>query len=147
MRIERDAMAANSGARIKRHEAERLGRRRTDYFPGVDAESITELGHLVRHADVYCSKRVFPKLRRLGNASRRNLMNLIDDLVVKERRNLGRIMATAADNLRDVVRLILRIARIDSLGRKCEQKIFVERKSFFLEHGLQNFVCRSRISC
>ena len=43
-------------------------------------------------------------------------MHLAYDLRIKQRGNLGRILADTADDLRDIVRLKLRIARIDALG-------------------------------
>ena len=62
------------------------------------------------------------------------------------RRDGGRIVSYATDNLRNVVRLKLRIARIDALRREREQKIFVELQSLFFEHRQQHFVGRARIS-
>src|SRR2546427_6970204 len=68
MWIERNAMAANAGARIERHEPERLRRRRANNFPSVYIQRITKPGHLVRHADVYGSKSVLQKFCRLPHA-------------------------------------------------------------------------------
>ena len=134
------------GPGIERHKAERLGRGRADDFPCVDAERVAKPRHFVRHADVDRTKSVLPQLAGLGDACGRNGMDLIDDLPVEHRRDLGRIGRNAADDLRNIVRLKLRIARIDTFGRKREQKIIVELKAFFLEHRLQNFVGRAGIS-
>src|SRR5438445_4705443 len=134
MRVERYTMAADARPRIERHKAERLGRRRTHDFPGVDAEGIAEFGHLVCHADVYCSKRVFPELCRLCDAGRRDSMNRSYDLAVEHGRRLGRIIRHPAYDLWNVMRLELRIARIDTFGRECEQKILVKLKAFFDKH-------------
>src|SRR3712207_7074177 len=51
-RVERDAVAADAGAGVEGHEAERLGGRGADDLPGVYAEVVAEPRHLVRHADV-----------------------------------------------------------------------------------------------
>ena len=67
-RIERDAVAAETRAGIKRHEAKRLGGCRANYLPGIDAQRVTEPGHFVRHADVDCAKRVLQKLGCFGHA-------------------------------------------------------------------------------
>src|SRR6185369_895648 len=80
VRIERNAVTANPWTGIKRHEAERLGRRRANHFPCVDVERVTESRHLVCHADVYRSKRVFEELRRFGDARRADRVYVIHDL-------------------------------------------------------------------
>jgi len=41
--------------------------------------------------------------------------------------------------------LKLRIARIDTFGRKCEQKVLIYLEALFLKHRLQHFVGRTRI--
>ena len=43
MRVERDAVTADSRSRIKRHKAERFCRRRADNFPGVNAKALQTL--------------------------------------------------------------------------------------------------------
>jgi hypothetical protein len=45
------------------------------------------------------------------------------------RRNFGRIIRHSTDDLRNVVRQKLRIARIDTFRREREQEIFVELQS------------------
>src|SRR5688572_1526812 len=72
-------------------------------------------------------------------------MHRLDDLRIEHRCNIGRIFCHTADDLRNVVRLKLRIAGIDALGGEREQKILVEFESFLLEHRKQNFISRSRI--
>src|SRR5262249_40992999 len=146
MGVERNAVAADSGAREKRHEAEGLRRGGADNFPSVDAERIAKTRHFVCHADIYRAKGVFPQLARFSHARRGNRMDLVYDLSIKHRRCIGRIFRNAADHLWNIVRLKLRVAGIDALGRKSEQKIAVELKAAFFEHRLQNFVSRSGIS-
>src|SRR5438132_937227 len=63
MRVERDAVAADAGAGIKRHKAERLCRSGLYNFPGIDAERIAELGHFIRSANIYCSESALPAVR------------------------------------------------------------------------------------
>jgi hypothetical protein len=43
-------------------------------------------------------------------------MHLLDDLSVEHRGDLGRIFRHTADDFRNIVRLELRVARIDTLG-------------------------------
>src|SRR3989442_9165796 len=84
MWIERNAMAANAGARIERHEPKRLRRRRANHFPSVDVQRITKPGHLVRHADVYGSEKVLPKVFRLPLPGRNFLGEKLSGLLGKK---------------------------------------------------------------
>src|SRR6185503_4512764 len=61
--------------------------------------------------------------------------------------NGGGIVRHPADNLRNVVREKVRIARINAFGRERQQEIVVEFQVFFFEHREQDFVSGSRISC
>ena len=40
--------------------------------------------------------------------------------------HFGRILTDAADDFCNIMRLKLRIARIDAFGRECKQKIFIQ---------------------
>src|ERR1044071_2887247 len=95
--IEWDAMTADAWPGIKRHETERLRRRRANHFPRVDVERVTEPRHLICHADVDGAKRVFEKLRRFGHTRRANSVNVVDYLRIEMRRNQRRIIRHAAD--------------------------------------------------
>jgi hypothetical protein len=68
MRIEGNAVPANAGPRIKRHEAKRLGRGRANDFPRVDVQCVTEARHFVGHADVHRAERIFQELGGLSHA-------------------------------------------------------------------------------
>src|SRR5262245_24337532 len=65
--IERDAMATNAWPRIKRHEAKWFGCCRTDHFPRVDVQRVTESRHFIRHADVHRTESIFEKLCCFGD--------------------------------------------------------------------------------
>ena len=54
----------------ERHEAERLGRRRLDHFPDVDAHAAAHHGDLVDQADVDHAERVLEQLDHLGHLGR-----------------------------------------------------------------------------
>src|SRR5215207_2139453 len=116
MRVEWDAVAADSRPRIESHEPERLCGGGPNDFPSVDAERVTKPRHFIRHSDVDSAERVLPELARLGDPCGRNGMHFTDDLAVKHRSDLRGIFCNAAHNLWNVVRLELRIARIDALG-------------------------------
>ncbi len=83
MRIERNAVTADSRPRIKSHEPERLGRGRANHFPRVDVERVAKPRHLIRHPDVDCAKRVFKQLRRFRNSRGSNSKNIVNDLRIK----------------------------------------------------------------
>src|SRR5262249_30459029 len=111
-----------------------------------DVERVTQSRHLVRHADVDRPKRVFEQLRRLRNSRRTDGINVVNDLRIKMRGDDGRVRRYASDNLRNVVREKLRIARVNTLRRKREHEIIVEFQTTFLKLRQQHFVSRSRIS-
>ena len=68
-----------------------------------------------------------------------------DDRRVERARRLGARRPDAADDLRDVPRRELRVARIDALGREREEEIDVGLQPVGLEHRLHDLVGRARI--
>ena len=72
VRIERNAVAADAGARRELHEAERLRRGRVDHFPHVDAQLVAHDRHLVDQADVHRAEGVLEQLDQLGRLRRRS---------------------------------------------------------------------------
>ena len=138
-------MAADAGAGVEGHEAEGLGGGRPDDLPRVDAEVVAEPRHLVGHPDVDGPERVLQELRRLRHAGRGDGVDLTDDDRVERGRGLGGVVRAAADDLRDVVRLELRVAGVDALGREGQQEVLVEPQAALLEHGQQHFVGRARV--
>src|SRR6478672_7282162 len=136
MRVKRDAMTADARAGIEGHETEWFRRRRTDDFPCIDAQSIANLRHFIGHADIDRAEGVLPKLAGFGNAGGGYSMHFVNDLSVQKRRGLSRIFRNSTDDLWNVMRLKLRIAGVDPLGRKRKQKILIEFRSAILEHRL-----------
>jgi hypothetical protein len=126
MGVERNAMSADSWARIEGHEAEGLGGGGADDFPGVYAEGVAEAGHFVCHPDVDGAEGVLQELGGLGDARRTHREDIFNDPRVEVRGSLGRGVRRASDDLRDVVRLELRVAGVNALGREGQQEIFVE---------------------
>ena len=64
---------------------------------------------------------------------------------VELRRELRAVGREAADDLRHVVRLERRVARIDALGREGEEEVDAGLEAGRLEHRLDDFVGRPRI--
>ena len=69
-RVDRNAVAAEARARVERHEAERLGRRRVDDLPHVDAEPSHISAISLTSADVDRAERVLEQLDHLGDLRR-----------------------------------------------------------------------------
>ena len=67
-RVDRQAVAADARAGGEPHEAERLGRRRVDGLPDVDAEVVGEHRDLVDQGDVDVPEGVLEQLGQLGLA-------------------------------------------------------------------------------
>ena len=84
MRIERNTMATDAGARIKRHEPEWFGRGRANYFPGVDVQRIAKPRHLVRHADINGAKCVLEKFGCFRHARGTDGMNVVHNLRIQK---------------------------------------------------------------
>ncbi len=115
-RIERNAVAAEAGPGIERREAERLGLRRLDHFPHVDAHPIERHLQLVDQRDVDRAVDVFEQLTRLGHLGRRHRHDFVDGRRVERDRRVGRFLVHAADDLRNRLGVKLRVARILALG-------------------------------
>ena len=67
-RVDREAVAADSGTGREAHVPERLGRGRVDRRPDVDAEIAGEHRELVDERDVHVAERVLEELHELGFA-------------------------------------------------------------------------------
>src|ERR1051325_4461799 len=89
MRVERNAVTADSRARIKRHKPEWIRCGCTNHFPDINVQRVTESGHFIGHPDVYRPECVLQQLSGFGYASGRHRMNVSYDLRIKMRCNLG----------------------------------------------------------
>ena len=73
VRVDRDAVAADARAGPERHEPERLGRRRVDDLPDVEAHPLAQQGQLVHERDVDVAEDVLEELGELGRVRRGEL--------------------------------------------------------------------------
>ena len=133
-------MPAQAGARVERHEAERLGLGRVDHFPHVDAHVAAHQRELVGEADVDGAERVLEQLDELGGAGAGDLDDLLHDQPVERRRGVARRLVDAADDLGDVAGVELRVARIDALGREAQEEVDAGLEALGLEHRLHDLV-------
>ena len=133
------------GPGIERHEAERLGLGRVDHFPDVDVHPVAHQRQLVDQADVHRAERVLEQLDHLGDAGRADRNDGLDRRAVELAGELRAGRREAADDLRHVVRLERRVARIDALGREGEEEVDAGLQPVRFEHRLHDFVGRARI--
>ena len=80
MRIERDAVTANSRSGIEGHESEWFGGSCANNFPGVDVQRIAKPGHLVSHTDVDCAESVFKQCCCFSDTRRSYCVNIVNYL-------------------------------------------------------------------
>ena len=78
---------------------------------------------LVDHGDVDGAERVLEQLHHLGHARRAHRHDRVHHLRVKRHRGACAVVVDAADDLRDVLGLVVRVARVDALGRKRQVEI------------------------
>ncbi len=69
-RVDRNAVSAEAGARIERHESERLRPGRVHDLPDVDVHAVAHQRELVDEPDVHRAERVLQQLDHLGHAGR-----------------------------------------------------------------------------
>src|SRR6476661_7800911 len=123
MRIERNAVTADTGAWRELHEAERLGCRCVDHFPDVNSELFTDDHHLVDETDVDRPEGILEQLDELGRLSARNRDNDLETRRIKRRRDFSASGRDTADDFRRVLGVPVWIARIDSLGAESEEHV------------------------
>ena len=144
-RVDRDAVAAEARAGIERHEAERLGRGGVDHLPDVDVQPVAHQRQLVDEADVDGAERVLEQLDHLGDARRADRHDGLDRRAVERAGELDAVRRQAADDLRHVVGLERRVARIDALGREREEEVLAGLEAGRFEHRLHDLVGRAGI--
>ena len=143
--VERDAVAAEAGARVERRESERLGLGRLDHFPDVDPHPVEGDLELVDERDVDRPEDVLEQLAGLGHTGRRHRDHLVHARGIQRHGRLGGRRVDAADDLRDGLGVEVRVARILALGREGEQEVVGARQAGRLEQRQHFLVGRARI--
>ena len=133
------------GPGVEGHEAEGLGLGSVDDFPHVDGHPVAHQRQLVDEADVDGAERVLEQLDHLRDARRADRNDGLDRRTVEGARELDAGRRQAADDLRHVVRLKRRIARVDALGREREKEIAPGLQACRLEQRLHHFVRRAGV--
>ena len=145
-RIDRDAVPAQAGAGIERHEPERLGGGGINHFPDVDAHAVAHQRHFVHQADVDHAERVFEQLHHFGHAGGTDRNHVFERLRIEQRAQPRAGGRDSADHLGDVDGLKFRIAGVDALGRKTQEELLAGFEAGPLEHGQHQFIGGSGIS-
>ena len=114
------------GPGIERHEAKRFSGRRVDHFPDIDTHAVAHDGDLVHQADIDHAEGVFEQLHHLGNLRGTDRHHMFERLRVEQTPQFRAGRRSAAHYFRDVLRLEIRVARIDALRRKAQEKIFAD---------------------
>lgn len=144
--VERDAVAAETGAGIERLEAVGLAFGRVDHFPDVDAHPVAENGKLIDEADVHVAVGVLEDLLHLGDGGRGDFIDRrFKDGLIHGRGDLGALGRAAADDLGGVLRFIDQVARIYSLGREGKIEVLAALETGLFEDGLAKLLGRAGI--
>ena len=136
-------MPADAGTRVERLEAERLGGRRVDDVPQVDAELLAEHGHLVDQRDVHVPVGVLEQLGHLGLAGTGRTDHGVDELAVEGGRRVGALRGAAADHLGRVAQPVARVAGVDPLGAEREVEVAPGHQPAGLEDRPHDLVGRA----
>src|SRR6185437_6649314 len=99
VRIERDAVSADSRARRELHETERLGGGSVDHFPDVDAQLLADDRHLIRETDVDRAEGVLQQLDELSGLRRADWYDRIEAALIQRCRDFGACWCNSADDL------------------------------------------------
>ena len=144
-RIDRDAVAADAGTGIERHEPEGLGGGGIDHFPRVHAQAPAHERELVGERDVDVAEDVLVQLHELGHLRARDRVHARDDLPVERGRQLGAGGRDAAHDLGNVADLEDRVARIDPLRREGDEEVQADAGAARLEHRQQQLLRAPRV--
>ena len=144
-RIDRDAVAAQAWARVERLEAERFGRRGVDDFPDVDVHLVEEHLQFVGQGDVHAAVNVFEDFARLGHFTRPHRHGALQHLAVEFGGNLGALAVDAPDDLGDVPRGEVRVARVFAFGAEGQEEVLAALEAALFEDRLEDIARRAGI--
>ena len=105
------------------HEPERLGRRRVDDLPDVEAHPLAQQGQLVHEGDVDVAEDVLEELGELGRVGRRELDHRGVDVAQERGRPRRRLRGHPADQARHGALGARGISRVHPLGSEREVEV------------------------
>src|SRR4029077_18863459 len=120
--VDRNAVASQTGPRIKRHKSKRLGLRRFDHFPNIDAHGGVNHLEFVNQRDINAPKNVLEQLSCFPGATGRNRHKCINCFTIKRHSALQACRRVTAYDPRDQFHVALFVSRILSFRRKSEME-------------------------
>ncbi len=115
------------------HEPERLGRRRVDDLPDVQAHPLAQERQVVDERDVDVAEDVLEQLRQLRRVGRGHRDDLLVDVAQEGRGALGAGLGRRADEPRHALAGTGRVARVDPLRREGEIEVRARLQARLLE--------------
>jgi len=140
-RVQRDAVAADAGARVMGHEAEGLGCGRVYGLPGVDAHALEDQGQLVDEGDVRGPEDVFDQFRGFCGLCVGDLDDGGRDYGAVELCGyFGGEVVDAAHYFGGVVDVPFLVAGVDALGAEGEAEVGSGLKAHLFYDGADDFL-------
>jgi len=133
--VDGNAVSPQSGPRIKGHETKGLGLGRFNHLPDVDPHRAVYHLQLVDQGYVHTAKDVLHELGRLRGPARRHRHDRFDGPAIQRAGTLQAGRSQTAHHLGDVRHPALRIARVLTLRRECQMKLFARLQA---RAGLQH---------
>ena len=127
--IDRDAVPAQAGARVKRLVAERFGFGGIDDFPDVDVHRVVDDLEFVDEGDVDAAVDVFEQLGGFSGAAGRDGHDLLDGGGVESDCLFETLWGVTTNHLGDAADVAVGVAWVFTLGRKGEMKVFAGGKA------------------
>src|SRR5699024_4712306 len=124
-----DAVATNARTGIEGLETEWFRFRSINDFPDIDTQLMTEFRHLVNQPDIDMAIGIFKKLCCLSFLRALDLHHCFDELAVKLYSLISRSFRNATYNFGGILKPPGLVARINTLRRKCQVKVFIETPS------------------
>ena len=139
-------MPTEPGPRVERHEAEGLRLGHFDDLPDVDAHPVEDDLQLVDEGDVHRPEDVLEELGAFGHLGAGHGDHGIHRGAVEGAGDFLGGRVDAADDLRDVPGVELRIAGVLALGRERQEVALASRQPSCVEAGLQLLAGGSGVS-
>src|SRR5262245_54786519 len=122
-RIDRDAVSAETRARVERLEAEGFGLRRLNDFPHVDSDLVVEDLELVDEGDVHRAIGVLEDLAGLGDLHARRTDDIHNGMAVQRTGSLAALLVESANHLWNRRGLKMSVARVLALRAEREKVV------------------------
>ena len=141
VRVQRDAVPAQTGAGIEGLKAVGLGLGRLDDLPDVDAHAVAQNRQLVDQADVDVAVGIFEDFFHLGHGGAAHAVHgRLQHRLVKRGGDIGAFGGDAAHHLGGVLGFIDGVAGVHALRRKGQEKVHAALEAALFQNGAQHFL-------